>query len=151
MVLVDFHLPCMDGFESVRKLRRLLPDVPIFMSMTGERTHDDDLIFSALHAGANGYFPAQLPASELAWAIVQAHRAARQHRPVFMLFCEGDRHLSRSARHWHKLTTMLNASTVDLSYGKVWRRVVVLMRNKVTPVETLVPSLMLPGHVLAAA
>jgi len=152
VVLVNFNLPCMDGFECVRKLRKLLPATPILMFMTGEqRMKDDDLIFTALHAGANGYLPGNLPRVELAWTIVQTHKTAKQRCPVFVMLYESDRHLSRSARHWHKITSMLNAATVGLSYGKEWRRVMVRMKNKIAIIEDLVPSLVVPGHQLAAA
>ena len=151
LVLVHFDLPCMDGSECVRKLRRSFPDMPILMFIHGERAKDIDLIFTALHAGANGYLPGNLPASEFSWAIVQAHKAAKQNRPVFLLFYESDGHLSRSARYWHKITGMLNVSAASLSYGKRWRRMMMRIRNNIYAAEPLVPPLVLPDHELVAA
>lgn len=151
VALVHFDLPCMDGSECVRKLRRLMPDMPILMFIHGERARDDDLIFTALHAGANGYLPGNLPPAESAWAVAQTHKMAKQGRPVFIMLYESDRHLSKSSRHWHKIRGILNAPTANLSYGKQWRRVMMRMRSTFPMFEPLAPPLILADHELAAA
>src|SRR2546423_11332449 len=77
LALVNFYLPAMDGFECVRKLKTALPALPVLMYASdwkAENIHghmDNDLIFSAAHAGANGYLPRALPQKEMLKAIGQ--------------------------------------------------------------------------------
>jgi DNA-binding NarL/FixJ family response regulator len=52
IILTDIGLPRMNGIEGIRLLREKLPDLPIVvLTVHGE----DDKIFRALCAGANGY------------------------------------------------------------------------------------------------
>jgi len=150
IVLVSFDLPCMDGSECARKLRKLLPQTPILMFTPDERANDDELIFGALHAGAQGYLPGHLPSSELGWAMFHVHRTAKPRRPVFLMLYQSDRHLSRSVKYWHKITALLNTSTVDLDYGKEWRRVIVRPDAGLVPPEPLLPPLSLDAELVAA-
>src|SRR4051812_47860887 len=39
VALVDFNLPCMDGFECVRKLKARLPNLPVLMFTREETSH----------------------------------------------------------------------------------------------------------------
>jgi len=70
VVLMDIHLPRMSGIECVRKLKALEPDSLVLMLTAYE---DDDLIFQALKAGANGYLVKQTPPSEILTAIQEVH------------------------------------------------------------------------------
>ena len=54
VALVDIKFPGLDGIECVRRLRAIRPALPTqFLMLTGYE--DDNLIFDALHAGADGY------------------------------------------------------------------------------------------------
>src|SRR5215831_7415849 len=62
LVLTDIGLPQMDGIEGTRRLRELFPDLPIIVfTVHGE----DDKIFRALCAGANGYLLKDTPPSRI--------------------------------------------------------------------------------------
>ena len=51
-VLLDVHMPVMDGLEVLRELRFRYPDLPILMmSATG----DSDILNEAMRLGASGY------------------------------------------------------------------------------------------------
>ncbi len=52
VILMDVHMPVMDGIEATQKICALLPDTKILMLTISE--NDDDL-FNALRAGARGY------------------------------------------------------------------------------------------------
>ena len=70
VVLMDIHLPRLSGIECARKLKALEPDLLILMLTAYE---DDDLIFQALKAGADGYLVKQTPPAEILSAIQDVH------------------------------------------------------------------------------
>ena len=47
VVLVDFQLPCMDGFECVRKLKARLPGLPVLMLAKGELAAENKMPVSS--------------------------------------------------------------------------------------------------------
>lgn len=62
LVLTDIGLPRMDGIEGTRILREKFPDLPIVvLTVHGE----DDKIFQALCAGANGYLLKNTPPGKI--------------------------------------------------------------------------------------
>src|SRR5436190_5815950 len=70
VVLMDIHLPRLCGIDCVRKLKAIEPHLLVLMLTAYE---DDDLIFQALKAGANGYLVKQTPPSEILAAIQEVH------------------------------------------------------------------------------
>jgi len=70
VVLMDIHLSRMNGIECVRQLKALNPQQLIVMLTAYE---DDDLIFQALKAGANGYLLKQTSPADLLAAIKEVH------------------------------------------------------------------------------
>jgi DNA-binding NarL/FixJ family response regulator len=52
IVLMDIHLPVMDGIECVRQLKSIHPEMQFIMCTVFQ---DDDSVFNALKAGATGY------------------------------------------------------------------------------------------------
>ena len=70
VVLMDIHLPRLCGIDCVRKLKAIEPGLLVIMLTAYE---DDDLIFQALKAGANGYLVKQTPPSEILAAIEEVH------------------------------------------------------------------------------
>jgi DNA-binding NarL/FixJ family response regulator len=52
IVLMDIHLPGMDGIECVRRLKSLHPEMQFIMCTIFQ---DDESVFNALKAGATGY------------------------------------------------------------------------------------------------
>jgi len=124
LILVNFYLPCMDGFECVRRLKTLLSTMPVLMfsEATTTRSKNDALIFSALRAGTAGYLPENLPAPGWLDAIHQVHKAGQRDRVLFLIFFDSDRQLGNSARHWGKIARMLNSSAATVSYCGDWRK-----------------------------
>jgi DNA-binding NarL/FixJ family response regulator len=52
IVLMDIHLPVMDGIECVRRLKSIHPEMQFIMCTIFQ---DDESVFNALKAGATGY------------------------------------------------------------------------------------------------
>jgi DNA-binding NarL/FixJ family response regulator len=69
-VLVDMHLPDMDGPRLIDRVRRLHPSVQALVFSASERPA---LVLAALHAGARGYVVKRQPAREIADAILAVH------------------------------------------------------------------------------
>ena len=52
VVLLDLHMPGVDGFEALRQLSKAVPDVAVCILTMLD---DDDSLFAAMRAGARGY------------------------------------------------------------------------------------------------
>ncbi|MDR1899329.1 MAG: response regulator transcription factor [Treponema sp.] len=66
IILMDIRMPEMDGVEAVRQIRRRCPEIKIIMLST---YHEDELVRSALLAGASGYLLKDISPTELITAI----------------------------------------------------------------------------------
>ena len=66
IILMDIRMPEMDGVEAVRQIRRHWPEIKIIMLST---YHEDELVRSALLAGASGYLLKDISPTELIAAI----------------------------------------------------------------------------------
>ncbi len=66
VVLMDIEMPGMSGIECTVKLKRLLPKLRILILTA---YNNDDLIFAALKAGANGYLLKRSSSDEVLRAI----------------------------------------------------------------------------------
>lgn len=62
LVLLDLALPDMDGMETLRRLRRARPTVPVVVISAWD---DPDTVCEALEAGASGFIPKESSSSEL--------------------------------------------------------------------------------------
>ncbi|MDR2160060.1 MAG: response regulator transcription factor [Treponema sp.] len=66
IILMDIRMPEMDGVEAVRQIRHRHPAIKIIMLST---YHEDELVRSALLAGASGYLLKDISPTELIAAI----------------------------------------------------------------------------------
>jgi len=71
VVLVDIHLPRQSGIDCLIKLKPLCPKTQFMMCTSLE---DNETIFSALKAGANGYITKSTSPSKLLEAIIEVHK-----------------------------------------------------------------------------
>ena len=57
LVLLDLHMPVMNGLEALRQIRQKLPDIQIVMLTVSD---DENNLLEAIKSGANGYLLKQL-------------------------------------------------------------------------------------------
>ena len=69
VVLMDIRMPRLNGIDAARHIRTTRPSVRIVMLTVSEEEED---LFEAIKAGANGYLLKDMPADELAAAIEAA-------------------------------------------------------------------------------
>ncbi len=78
VVLVDIRLPGMNGIETTQRLKRDYPNVKVIVLTTYD---DDDYLFGALRAGADGYLLKSASPQVLADSIRQVARGERLLSP----------------------------------------------------------------------
>jgi DNA-binding NarL/FixJ family response regulator len=66
IILMDIRMPEMDGIEAVKAIKPVCPEVKIIMLST---YHEDELVRSALLAGASGYLLKDISPTELIAAL----------------------------------------------------------------------------------
>lgn len=71
VVLLDIHLPGMNGIECLKRLKPRVADT-LFIMLTAYS--DDQLVFEALSAGAVGYLLKRTPSAEIVAAVEDAMR-----------------------------------------------------------------------------
>ena len=69
VVLMDIFLPRMSGIECTARLKTVLPKTPIVILTTSD---DDEVVFRALEAGADGYLLKRTKPAELRSALLDA-------------------------------------------------------------------------------
>lgn len=78
VILMDIHMPVMDGIAATENLSRELPDSQVVMLTTFD---DDEYIIRSLQAGACGYLLKDIPVHDLAQAVQLAHAGVYQLAP----------------------------------------------------------------------
>lgn len=78
IVLMDIHLPGMDGIECVSRLKSVHPEMHFIMCTV---FRDDNSIFNALKAGATGYLLKNEDPDKIAEAIFELHAGGSPMTP----------------------------------------------------------------------
>lgn len=79
IVVMDINLPGMSGIECTKTIREKYPDVQVIMCTVYE---DDEKIFEALKAGANGYLLKRAAINEIFESIKSLHNGGSPMSPV---------------------------------------------------------------------
>ncbi|MEO6391504.1 MAG: response regulator transcription factor [Pyrinomonadaceae bacterium] len=78
VILTDLGLPGMSGIEGIERFRQMFPDVPIIALTIYD---NDDQIFNALCAGANGYLLKNTPPARLLESLREAYEGGAPMSP----------------------------------------------------------------------
>lgn len=70
IVIMDINLPGISGIDCIRKIKAGCPDTQFMMYTIFE---DDDKVFEALEAGANGYLLKKTPKEKIMDALLELH------------------------------------------------------------------------------
>lgn len=78
VILTDLGLPGMSGIEGIERFREMFPDLPIIALTIYD---NDDQIFNALCAGANGYLLKNTPPARLLESLREAYEGGAPMSP----------------------------------------------------------------------
>jgi two-component system response regulator NreC len=78
VVLMDISMPVLKGFDAVRRIRKVRPDVKILILTVYD---DEDLVARCLDAGAAGYVLKDSPPLQLVYAIQTVSRGQQYMSP----------------------------------------------------------------------
>lgn len=81
VVLMDIHMPVMDGVTATRVIGERFPGVKVLMLTTFD---EDEYVAEALRCGAMGYLLKDMPSEELAAAIRTVHKGYTQLGPKLL-------------------------------------------------------------------
>jgi len=124
-VLLDITMPGMGGLEACRKIRQLLPGLPILMLTVLDSQND---IVDAFNAGADDYVTKPFEIRELTARLRRSVSRNRTVEPAGRAFTAGDIELDPSRR-----TVKRNGQPVHLT-PKEFDLLYYLMENAGTPV-----------------
>ena len=79
VVLMDLHMPVLDGIETARRLRTLLPGIRVIVLTSFS---DQDHVIPAVRAGVKGYLMKDIEPEDLAVAIRNVHAGQAQLHPA---------------------------------------------------------------------
>lgn len=79
VVLMDLHMPVLDGIETARRLRSLLPGIRIIVLTSFS---DQDHVVPAVRAGVKGYLLKDIEPEDLAVAIRNVHAGQVELHPA---------------------------------------------------------------------
>lgn len=121
VVLMDIHLPGMNGIECVRRLKSEWPQLQIIMLTVYE---DSDQIFQSLRAGASGYLLKRTPGAKILESIreVQAGGSPMNShiaRKVVQFFNQ----ISQPATHLETLSEREKEVLSLLSRGQLYKQI----------------------------
>ena len=78
VILMDIHMPEMDGISAAEKIHKSMPNIKIIMLTTFD---DEEYVIRSLRVGASGYLLKDISAEDLAQAVLLAHKGVYQLAP----------------------------------------------------------------------
>lgn len=78
VVLMDIDMPAINGIEAVQMIKEKFPNIQIIMQTVFE---DEEKIFGAIKAGANGYLLKKVPPAKMLEAITEVYNGGAPMTP----------------------------------------------------------------------
>lgn len=127
LVLMDIEMPNVNGIEGVKKIKQHYPEIKIVMQTVFE---DEEKIFSALQAGAEGYILKNASAEKIIQSIVDVNNGGAFMTPsvalrVMKFFNNTTNAANSSSNLTNKEKEVLKNLTEGLSYKMVADRMVI--------------------------
>ena len=127
LVLMDIEMPNVNGIEGVKKIKQHYPEIKIVMQTVFE---DEEKIFSALQAGAEGYILKNASAEKIIQSIVDVNNGGAFMTPsvalrVMKFFNNTTNAANSSSNLTNKEKEVLKNLTDGLSYKMVADRMVI--------------------------
>jgi len=120
VVLMDIDMPGLNGIEAALVIKEKFPEIHIIMQTVFE---DDDKIFLAIQAGAEGYILKKTPPSKILEAITEVYHGGAPMTPsiapkTLKLFCSGIKPAAdkKQAQLNERQTAILEGIVNGLSY-----------------------------------
>ena len=145
VVLMDINLPGMKGFECVRQLKAVLPNVQFLMLTVYE---DSDSLFNSLKAGASGYLLKRTASARLLEAIRDVYDGGSPMSP--QLARRVVQFFSRPAAdpsHVPRLTPGEKEFLDQLAYGYAYKEIADRMKISIDTVRSYVRTVYEKLHV----
>jgi DNA-binding NarL/FixJ family response regulator len=146
VVLLDIHLPKMDGIQTLKGLKRINPDIIVLM-LTVSR--DNKALFDSLKAGASGYLLKRTPAEKLLEAIREVHEggapmSAQIARQVVQFFRSGEDKLAALTSREHQVLQLLGE-------GRLYKEIACELNVSINTVRTYIRIIYEKLHVNSRA
>ena len=121
LVLMDIEMPNVNGIEGVKIIKQSYPDIKIIMQTVFE---DDEKIFAALQAGAEGYILKNAPAEKIIQSIIEVSNGGAFMTPsVALRVMKHFNSKPESDNSQHNLTTKEKAVLKNLTEGMSYKMV----------------------------
>jgi DNA-binding NarL/FixJ family response regulator len=119
VILMDVRMPAMDGVHATAQVRSQLPNCKVLMLTTFD---DEEYIIDALRAGASGYLLKDIPAHDLARAVLAAYQG------IYQLDSAIASKLVAALSSPHKTVTSVNVPTVSPPFEDLTVREIEVLR-----------------------
>lgn len=119
VILMDIQMPVMDGIKATELIKNKHPQIKIIMLTVVD---DDECIFKAINAGANGYLLKEIDAVKLRNSILEVTEGGAPMTPsialkTLNLLRKPELHFTKTQEEQFKLTKRETQILVQLSKG----------------------------------
>lgn len=118
LILMDIEMPELDGISGVRLVKKYYPQIKIIMQTAFD---DDDKVFAAIQAGAEGYILKNASVIQIAQSIDEVMNGGASMSPSIAL--KVMRHFSGQQTTDYKLTTKETETLKLLSQGLSYKMI----------------------------